>query len=100
MLAILKPVAVTMMLVIWIVKTISIPYNQNLSYESIFAFDLLLLITVFLASGRCTWFIKRLPPTTRQSSSLALSSTRWCLWSSSWWSLLYLSFSTSTDASR
>jgi hypothetical protein len=31
-LAILKPVAVTMMLVIWVVKTITIPYNQNFSY--------------------------------------------------------------------
>jgi hypothetical protein len=30
-LAILKPVAVTMMLVIWVVKTITIPYNQNFS---------------------------------------------------------------------
>jgi len=30
-LAILKPVAVTMLLVIWVVKTITIPYNQNFS---------------------------------------------------------------------
>jgi hypothetical protein len=30
-LAILKPVAVTMLLVIWVVKTITIPYGQNLS---------------------------------------------------------------------